>query len=48
MANGGVALQGNGHRQVDGTCSETYTKLFSNMPYKIKDGRENSHMTFHI
>ncbi len=32
MANGGVALQGNGHRQVDGTYSETYVKLFLNMP----------------
>ncbi len=31
MADGGVALQGNGHRQVDGAYSETYTKLFLNM-----------------
>ncbi len=38
MADSGVALQGNGHRQVDGTYSETYTKLSSNMPYKINDG----------
>ncbi len=35
MADSGVALQGNGHRQVDGSYSETYTKLFSNMPCKI-------------
>jgi hypothetical protein len=32
MADSGVALQGNCHRQVDGTYSETYTKLFLNMP----------------
>ncbi len=32
MADSGVALQGNGHRQVDGTYSETYTKSFSNIP----------------
>jgi hypothetical protein len=38
MADGSVALQGNGHRQVDGTYSETYTKLFLNMTYKIKVG----------
>jgi hypothetical protein len=28
MANGGVALQGNGHRQVDGTYSETHKIIF--------------------
>jgi hypothetical protein len=38
MADSGVALQGNGHRQVDGTYSETYKKLSSKMPYKINDG----------